>query len=345
MNQSKVKIIATLGPASEKEDVLKSMFLSGLSIARLNFSHGDHSSHLEKINLIRKINKEHNTSVKILQDLEGYRIRIGKFENKKFIELKKGQIVFLSNYEDEKADDIIPFDYEGDLKDIVVDSCVFIDDGNIVLQVKEIEKKRIKLKVIIPGILKENKGVNIPDIKLSFQGVTNKDKEDLDFGLEQKVDYIAQSFVRTKEDVLAILEIIKNLKHKPKVIAKIENADGINNINEILEIVDGIMIARGDMGVSMPIYEIPLIQKIMIKEAHRHKKFVITATQMLESMTNHIRPTRAEVTDVANAIIDGSDYVMLSGETAAGQYPVEAINMMQNIINFTEKFYPKVLKL
>ena len=200
--------------------------------------------------------------------------------------------------------------------------------------------------MVVPGILKENKGINIPDINLKFEGLTEKDKSDLDFAVKNKVDFIAQSFVRNRQDIVHVKDFIKDSGLKCQIIAKIENRDGIQNIDEILEASDGIMIARGDMGVSLPIYKIPILQKMLIRKCNRRKKFVITATQMLESMTEHIRPTRAEVTDVANAILDGSNYVMLSGETAVGQYPVETVQMMNQIIKFTEQFlkYKKTIK-
>jgi pyruvate kinase len=200
--------------------------------------------------------------------------------------------------------------------------------------------------VVVPGILKENKGINIPDINLKFEGLTEKDKSDLDFAVKNKVDFIAQSFVRNRQDIINVKDFIKDSGLKCQIIAKIENRQGIQNIDEILEASDGIMIARGDMGVSLPIYKIPILQKMLIRKCNRGKKFVITATQMLESMTEHIRPTRAEVTDVANAILDGSNYVMLSGETAVGQYPVETVQMMNQIIKFTEQFlkYKKTIK-
>jgi pyruvate kinase len=307
-----------------------------MDVARLNFSHGNHAGHKSNLELVRGLNSKYRRRVRILQDLEGYRIRVGVFKNRKTIELKKRQIVLLTNEEKLSSDDIIPFDYEGSLRDIKTGSYIYIDDGNIALKVKARPGHYIKAEVIMPGALKENKGVNIPDIQLRFKELTEKDKTDLRFGIENKVDFIAQSFVRNKRDIINIRNFIKGSNINCKIIAKIENRQGIRNIDEILNACDGIMIARGDMGVSMPIYKIPILQKMIIKKCNQAKKFVITATQMLESMTEHIRPTRAEVSDVANAILDGSDYLMLSAETAVGKYPVETVRMMNDIIKFTE---------
>jgi len=335
---SKTKIICTIGPSSGNALVLRSMMQSGMDVARLNFSHGSHDTHKHNMNLVKKLNKTTRHRIKILQDLEGYRIRIGKFKNnKETIALKKGCEVALTNKEEFYTTGMIPFDYEGSLQDIGIGSHIYIDDGNIAIKVKSRTKNCIKAEVLTPGIVKENKGINIPDINLKFKGLTDKDKIDLQFGIKNKVDFIAQSFVRDKEDIISVRDFIKEYKFKCRIIAKIENRQGIKNLDGILDVCDGIMIARGDMGVSLPIYEVPIMQKMIIKKCNKRKKFVITATQMLESMTEHLRPTRAEVSDVANAILDGSDYVMLSGETAVGQHPIEVVRMMSDIIKFTEK--------
>ena len=339
---NKTKIICTLGPSSSKEDVLKNLILAGMNVARLNFSHGTNKTHKQSIDIIRRLNKNRRNKTKILQDLEGYRIRVGLFKGpRKMIELVKGSIVTLVNTLETDKKDVIPFDYEGSLYDIKTGCHIFIDDGNIALKVKSRDRNGIKAEVIVPGILKEHKGINIPDINLKFEGLTSKDKNNLLFGIANKVDFIAQSFVRSKKDIISVREFINQHKFNCPLIAKIENRQGIENIDEILDVSDGIMIARGDMGVSLPIYEVPMIQKMIIKKCNKHKKFVITATQMLESMTEHLRPTRAEVSDVANAILDGSDYVMLSGETAVGKHPIEAVQMMSDIIRFTEKSHKR----
>ncbi len=335
---SKVKIICTIGPSSGNALVLRSMRQAGMDVARLNFSHGSHEMHRRSINFIRGLNKTNRRRIKILQDLEGYRIRIGKFKsNKKTILLKKGQEVALTNKEEYCKPGTISFDYQGSLNSIGIGCHIYIDDGNIAIKVKSRTKDYINGEVVSPGILKENKGVNIPAVNFEFHGLTDKDKTDLQFGIKNKVDFIAQSFVRDKEDIVSIRKFIEERSFKCKLIAKIENRQGIENLDSILGVCDGIMIARGDMGVSLPIYEVPIMQKMIIRKCNERRKFVITATQMLESMTEHLRPTRAEVSDVANAILDGSDYVMLSGETAVGQHPVEVVRMMSDIIKFTEK--------
>ncbi|MFC1675314.1 pyruvate kinase [Candidatus Omnitrophota bacterium] len=333
----KTRIICTIGPASESVTVLRNMMLAGMDLARLNFSHGSHAEHARRIDLIRQLNKKYRRRIRILQDLEGYRIRIGRFKKAGALELKKKQIVVLTNKGNLGEKNIIPFDYAGSPKDIPAGSYIYIDDGNIALQVKSRSKSGLKAEVIVPGTVKENKGVNIPGVNLRFKGLTDKDKADIQFGIKHKVDYIAQSFIRDKSDILKIRRLIKGRLPGCKLIAKIENRRGIRNIDKIIGVSDGIMIARGDMGVSIPLYEIPVVQKEIIRKCNRARKFVITATQMLESMVENIRPTRAEVTDVANAIIDGSDFLMLSAETAAGRYPVRAVKMMNQVIGFTER--------
>lgn len=337
----KTKIICTIGPSSDNVTILRKMMLAGMDVARLNFSHRSHASHKYCINLIRELNKKYRRHIRILQDLEGYRIRVGRFKHKKSIELKKRQSVFLTNQDVLGEKNIIPFDYEGSLDNIKPGNYIYIDDGNIALIVKSRTKKYLKAEVIIPGFLKENKGINIPDVALRFKGLTDKDRIDIQFGIKNRVDYIAQSFVRNKNDIIQIKDLVKPNLPNCKIVAKIENRQGIKNIDEIIDVSDGIMIARGDMGVSIPIYEIPVVQKLIIKKCNQAKKFVITATQMLESMVENLRPARAEVTDVANAVLDGSDFVMLSAETAIGQHPVKVVKMMNQILKFTETSFKK----
>jgi len=332
----KTKIICTLGPASTKEIILLKMMRSGMNVARLNFSHSTLKVHLARIQLIRKLNKRYRLNIRVLGDLEGYRIRVGRLKSGRAIKVEKGQVVWLTQENILGEGSIIPFDYKDSLNKIKIGQHIYIDDGNISLLVLGRKKNRLKTKVIIPGLIQERKGINMPDIRLNFKGLTTKDRESIRFCLENKVDYIAQSFVRSKEDISVIREYLKNYPYKYQIIAKIENREGIKNIDEIIEVCDGIMVARGDMGVSIPIYEVPVVQKEIIKKCNRGKKFVITATQMLESMTENRIPERAEVSDVANAILDGSDYVMLSAETAVGLYPVECVEMMNQIIKFTE---------
>jgi len=330
----KTKIICTLGPASSSETVIRKMMFSGMDVGRLNFSHGKPQELLHRVGLIRLLNAKYRRRVKLLGDLQGHRIRVGDLVAP--ITLKKRQIVWLIQKKIKGAHEKISFDYQGPLRSIKIGYQIFIDDGNIALEVIGMAKDRLKAKVIIGGLLKEHKGVNIPEAKLEFGCISQKDVQDISFCEKYDVDYIAQSFVRTKNDILDVRKLLKSGSHC-RVIAKIENREGIKNIDEIIKVSDGIMIARGDMGVSLPIYEIPVIQKMIIKKCNLAGKFVITATQMLESMTENPRPTRAEVTDVANAIIDGTDFVMLSAESAVGKYPVETVVMMNNIIKYTEK--------
>ncbi len=334
----KTKIICTLGPASTKEIILLKMMRSGMNVARLNFSHSTLKVHLAWTQLIKKLNKRYRLNIRVLGDLEGYRIRVGRLKSGRAIKVEKGRVVWLTQENILGEGSLIPFDYKDSLNEIKIGQHIYIDDGNISLLVLGRKKNRLKTKVIIPGLIQERKGINMPDIRLNFKGLTTKDREGIRFCLENKVDYIAQSFVRSKEDISVIREYLKNYPYKYQIIAKIENREGIKNIDEIIRVSDGIMIARGDMGVSLPIYEIPIIQKMIIKKCNRAGKFVITATQMLESMTENFRPTRAEVTDVANAIIDGTDFVMLSAESAVGKYPVETVAMMNDIIKFTEGY-------
>ncbi len=313
------------------------MFAAGLDVVRLNFSHGTPKQHLELIELVRRLNKKYRRRIRIMQDLEGFRIRIGRFKGTKTRELKNRTVIWLTNDTEADGPKMIPFDYKGDLSRIKPKQLIYIDDGNLILRVKSISATSIKAEVLEGGILKERKGINIPDADLGFEGMTEKDKRDIKFGIKNKVDYIALSFVRDEKDVREAAELIKAHLPACRLIAKIESRQAIENIDKIIDAADGIMIARGDMGIAVPIYKVPIIQKQIIKKCNAAKKFVITATQMLEHMTEYSRPTRAEVTDVANAIIDGTDFVMLSAETAVGRYPYRSVLMMENIIRFTEK--------
>jgi len=340
----KTKIICTLGPASSREAVMTKMMRAGMDVVRLNFSHGNPKECYDRIRLIKDLNKKYRRHIKILGDLEGYRIRVGRFKENKPIQVKKRQIVWLTQEDIEGEGGVIPFDYNGPLDKIEKGQHIYIDDGSIDLIVEVCEKTRLKTRVSIPGLIKERKGINMPGVRLDFKGLSAKDREDIDFCLKNKVDYIAQSFVRNKEDILILRRYLEDSSNKLKVIAKIENREGIKKIDEIIRVSDGVMVARGDMGIAIPIYEVPIIQKEIIRRCNGAKKFAITATQMLESMTENIRPTRAEVTDVANAILDGTDYVMLSAETAVGKYPAESVAMMNGVIKFTEgsAIYKKV---
>ncbi len=313
------------------------MFTAGLDVVRLNFSHGSYKQHLESIELVHRLNRKYKRHIRIMQDLEGLRIRVGRFKGAKTRFLKNRTVVWLSNDAEACGPRTIPFDYKGDLDRLKPKQLIFIDDGNLVLRIKSTSANSLKAVVVEGGVLKERKGINIPDVDLGFERITEKDKRDIEFGIKHRVDYIALSFVRDENDIRQAAALIKPRLPKCQLVAKIENRQAIENIDGIIEAADGIMIARGDMGVAIPIYEVPIIQKRIIRKSNAAGKFVITATQMLEHMTEHSIPTRAEVTDVANAIIDGTDFVMLSAETAVGRFPYQTVLMMNDIIKFTEK--------
>ncbi len=335
----RAKIICTLGPASSNETVIRKMMLGGMDVGRLNFSHGKPQELVRRIELIRLLNLKYRRRLKILGDLQGHRIRVGELSLP--LELKQRRTLWLTQQRLKGTSEKISFDYQGSLRGIKNGQHIFIDDGNLCLEVIGRSKNSLKVKVIIGGLLKSYKGINIPQTKLDFGGISQKDVKDILFCAANGIEYIAQSFVRSKKDILDVKKVLG--QNSPcQIIAKIECREGIKNIDDIIKLADGIMIARGDMGVSLPVYEIPIIQKMIIKKCNRAGKFVITATQMLESMTENLRPTRAEVTDVANAIIDGTDFVMLSAESAVGRYPVEAVSMMNSIIKYTERHYCKV---
>jgi len=315
------------------------MMLAGMDVGRLNFSHSTPKESLQAIELIRLLNTKYRGQIKLLGDLRGHRIRVGDLIAP--VLLKKDQIVWLTQQKINGSHENIPFDYQGPLRDIKNGHQIFIDDGNIALEVIGRLKNSLKVKVIFGGLLKGHKGVNIPEARLEYGGISRKDIEDILLCKKRGVEYIAQSFVGTGKDILDVKKVLGG-GSRCRVIAKIENRDGIKNIDEIIGVSDGIMIARGDMGVSLPVYEIPVIQKTIIKKCIRAGKFAITATQMLESMTQNRIPTRAEVSDVANAIIDGTNFVMLSAESAVGKYPVETVDMMNQIIKFTEGYLNKL---
>ena len=318
----KTKIIATLGPASCSPPVLRKMIMAGLDVVRLNFSHGTPREKLAMIKTVRLLNRKMRRHIRILGDLEGYRIRVDSLPHP--VELRRNQIFYL------------PLDYKGNLSVIKDGQEIFIDDGNLAVVVEGRRNGRLKTRVTQGGLLKEHKGINIPGAHFEFKGLTAKDRVDIDFCVEHKLDFIAQSFVRSADDILAVRRALG--KSRIGIIDKIENDQGVRNAADIIKVSDGLMVARGDLGVSLPIYEVPLLQKELIRKCRLAKIFSITATQMLESMTGHRRPTRAEVSDVANAVLDGSDYLMLSAETAVGEYPVEAVRMMNRTISFTEEY-------
>lgn len=340
----KTKIICTIGPSSKPHKILEKLILGGMDIARINTSYGTLEEITETINNIRSIASHHNKNTAILLDLQGPKIRVGQLE--KVLKLKSGQKVIFTvkeNIDDleglvDKNIDIVNVDYKNFLDDIKEESTIFLDDGLIECKILKIYKGKgySEALVVRGGILKSHKGINLPGVSASIDSVTERDLEFLNFGIDAEVDFIAQSFVRQAEDVRQIKDIIRNKKSHIIVIAKIEKHEAVANFSSILRQADGIMIARGDLGVEIDLEDIPYIQKDIIKKTNLAGKPVITATQMLDSMIRNPRPTRAEVSDVANAILDGSDAVMLSGETAAGKFPIEAFEMMAKIINKTE---------
>ncbi len=335
----KTKIVCTIGPASEKKEVLSQLVAEGMNVARLNFSHGDFEEHAARIKTIREISEETGKIIAILLDTKGPEIRTHDMADG-MLQFETGDVVRVAMNEVLGTKERFSITYPQLINDVKIGSTILLDDGLIGLEVTEIdlEQQEIVTSVKNSGILKNKKGVNVPGVSTNLPGITEKDKNDIIFGIEQDVDYIAASFVRRPSDVKEIKELLAahNAEHI-QIIPKIENQEGIDNIDEILALADGLMIARGDMGVEIPAEEVPIVQKSLIAKCNALGKPVITATQMLDSMQRNPRPTRAEAGDVANAIFDGTDAVMLSGESAAGDYPVEAVRTMANICIRTER--------
>lgn len=332
----KTKIICTLGPASDSEEILRKLMIEGMNVARFNFSHGTHEEQLEKLNRVKRLREELGLPVAALLDTKGPEIRLKKFENGK-VELKTNQKFTLTTREVVGDESIVSITYQDLPKDVNVGGRILIDDGLIELRIDEIVDTDIHCTVINGGFVSNQKGVNVPDTILSMPFISQRDYEDICFGIEHDFDFIAASFTRTADDILQIRKILEEKNcNNINIIAKIENMQGVQNINEIIRVADGIMVARGDMGVEIPLEEVPVLQKKIIEKVYRAGKQVITATQMLDSMMKNPRPTRAEATDVANAIYDGTSAIMLSGETAAGAYPVEALQTMVKIAERTE---------
>jgi pyruvate kinase len=335
-DNSLTKIIATIGPACSDKDTLRKMFYSGIDVCRLNFSHGDYHQHLHVIKNIRQLNEELQTAVAILADLQGPKLRIGQIEGGS-IEIAEGEELLFTNKECTGSRECLYMSYASFPQDVDEGDIVLIDDGKLKLEVVNTNKKdKVILKVRNGGTLSSRKGVNLPNTKISLPSLTKKDREDVEFALEHNVDWIALSFVRNATDITDLKKIIKSRKKHTKVIAKIEKPEALNEISEIISLSDAIMIARGDLGVEVPFDQVPIIQKQIIHKCIIAAKPVIIATQMMESMITNFRPTRAEANDVANAVLDGADTLMLSGETSVGRYPVEAIKSMQQIIDATE---------
>lgn len=339
INQNQnTKLVATLGPASSNYDTLVELIKEGVDVFRLNLSHGSHEDHKEVIDRIVKIRQRHNAFVGILADLQGPKLRVGEIENNA-LALKKGEEIVFVNRKVLGTHDAIYMSYPQFAKDVNVGEKVLIDDGKIVLEVLETNKSdQVKLKVLFGGILSSNKGVNLPDTNISLPSLTEKDLHDLDFILsEPEINWIALSFVRKAKDIKDLKKLIKKAKHPSLVIAKVEKPEAIDNIDAIIDASDAIMIARGDLGVEVPIERVPVLQKQIIKKCINSTKPVIVATQMMESMITNPSPTRAETTDVANAVMEGADAVMLSGETSVGKHPVRVVEAMNLIITEAEK--------
>ncbi len=334
----RTKIVATIGPATGKPDVLRELILAGATTLRLNFSHGSHDDHQRSIRLIRQVSFELNQPVGILQDLQGPKIRLGKFEHGA-ITLKRGDRFTLTSEPVVCNQEMASVTYEPLADEVPENATILLDDGKVEMCVEAVDRdqRRLHCRVVVGGKLSNNKGVNFPGVYLSIKALTDKDRKDLIFGLDQGVDWVALSFVRNPQDVLEIKELISNANKSVPVIAKIEKHEAIEQMEAILSLCDGVMVARGDLGVELPAEDVPILQKRLIGIANRLGIPVITATQMLDSMVNNPRPTRAEISDVANAILDGTDAIMLSNETAVGQYPVEAVATMAKIAQRIEQ--------
>ena len=342
----KTKIVCTLGPASHSEETLTKLMENGLNVCRFNFSHGSHEEHKERMDIVKKVREKLNKPVAILLDTKGPEIRTGNFADPEVF-LEEGSKFTITMADVMGTKEICTVSYKGLADDVVKGDLILIDDGLVGLRVEEVAGEEIHCIVENSGIVKNHKGVNVPGVKINLPALTPKDVSDIEFGITQGIDFIAASFVRKASDVLAIREVLENNDATYiQIISKIENQEGVDNLDEILQVSDGLMVARGDLGVEIPTEEMPIVQKEMIKKCNELGKPVITATQMLDSMIRNPRPTRAEVTDVANAIYDGTDAIMLSGETAAGKYPVEAVKTMATIAKRIEETldYDNVLR-
>ena len=330
----RAKIVATIGPASKDEVTLLGLLEAGIDVARLNFSHGSHADHRVTYERLRKLSKDLDHPVTILQDLQGPKIRVGELANGQ-VELQAGQSLTLTTQPVPGDKRIIPVDFPELVGSAQPGGRILLDDGNLELLVEKVSGNQVETKVVLGGILKSHKGVNLPGARLNIAGFTAKDEADLAFGLRLGVDAVAVSFVRTADDIAQVRHAMERLspqRQDTPIIAKLERPEALDNLEAIVQEADGVMVARGDLGVEMPPEVVPIAQKRIIATANQHAKVVITATQMLDSMIHNLRPTRAEASDVANAIFDGTDAVMLSGETAAGKYPIPAVKTMDAIV-------------
>ncbi|NLY29121.1 MAG: pyruvate kinase [Firmicutes bacterium] len=331
----KTKIVCTIGPASDSPDVIAQLLKAGMNVARLNFSHGTHEEHLTRLKTLRKVAKEQGAVLGIMQDIQGPKIRIGDIPGK--VMLEAGQTFVITTEECVGSAERVSVNYQKLPQDVGPGNVIYLDDGLLKLEVTEVKGNDVYCQVVVGGELSSRKGVTLPGVSADLPAVTEADIEDLHFGVKHGVDMVAASFVRTAEGVETVREIIRSAGADIPVIAKIENHEGVENIDEIIAAADGIMVARGDMGVEMRPEDVPFIQKMIISKCNEAGKPVITATQMLDSMIRNARPTRAEVTDVASAILDGTDAVMLSGETAVGKYPVLTVEIMSRIAQRAEQ--------
>jgi len=336
IEKGKTKVVVTIGPASESEETLREFFNLGVDVFRLNFSHGTHDDHLRRINLIRKIEQEFGYHPAILQDLQGPKIRLGTFKNKEVF-LKEGDTFTLTKEDVSGDEHISTITYKEVIDEVNVGDDIYINDGLVKLKVVDKTSNELKTEVIQGGPVSDHKGVNFPSTVLSIDPLTEKDIDDLKFGLESGVDMVALSFVKRSDDILKLRSLMEGFGRVVPIISKIEKWEAVNNLESIIDASTGVMVARGDLGVELPVEKVPLIQKEIIKIANEKGKPVITATQMLGSMVEEQFPTRAEVTDVANAIFDGSDALMLSNETASGKYPVLSLKVMRSIIKEVEE--------
>lgn len=333
----KTKIVATIGPASEDKEVLKEMMFSGMNVARLNFSHGSYDDHRKVIKNIRELNEETGLNVALLADLQGPKIRTRKMKDNGVTLIEGEEVTIVTDDELEGTAKKFAINYKALPKDVLPGELILLDDGKLHLEViKTNGKDTVVAKVLHGGLLSSNKGINLPNTKISLPCLSEKDLNDLDFAIKEDFDWIGLSFVRSARDIIELKHIIYNSKSKAKVIAKIEKPEAIDDIDDIITETDGIMVARGDLGVEIPMEEVPLVQKMLIQKCYYHAKPIIVATQMMESMIENITPTRAEVNDVANAVLDGADAVMLSGETSVGKFPVQVIEAMTKIVSKME---------
>jgi pyruvate kinase len=335
ISYNKTKIVATVGPASNSKEMLTSLVKEGVDVFRLNFSHGTHDDHLKVINFVREINAEMGTSIALLQDLQGPKIRVNEMQPG--IEIKAGQELIITTSQLVGNDKIVSTSYERLPKDVKTGDVILVDDGKIELKVKEVRGIEVVTTVVYGGPLKSRKGINLPFTKVSAPSLTEKDLVDLEFGIKHKVDWIALSFVRKEQDIKSMREILDKNKSNARIVAKIEKPEALENIDAIIAATDAVMVARGDLGVEIWMEEVPMVQKMLVEKCNKAAKPVIVATQMMESMIENPRPTRAETNDVANAVMDGADAVMLSAETAAGKYPIEVIRSMVRTIASVEK--------